>query len=142
MARGLENDKVRYQRLITQWVHGVTAISDLSVGVCNRDVFRLRHRCSRLGRCSVSVSAASNSTALLSIARSWRTHALGAVILYRPLAVDKPILDSVVLDACGWPDAVQGGGYSSPEQDGAVHESTGDYENRRSSTTMSCIRSI
>ena len=41
MARGLEKDKVRYQRLITQWAHGVTAISDLSVGVCDRDVFLL-----------------------------------------------------------------------------------------------------
>lgn len=120
--------------------NGVTAISDPSVGVCDRDLSCLRQRCSRLGRCSVS--AASNSTALLSIARNWRTRALGAVILYWPLAVDKPILDSVVLDACGWPDGVQAGGYSSPEQDSAVHKSTGDYESRRSSTTMSCIRRI
>jgi len=38
-ARGLVNDKGRYQRLITQWAHGVTAISDPSVNVCDRDLF-------------------------------------------------------------------------------------------------------
>jgi hypothetical protein len=26
----------RYQRLITQWAHGVTAISDLNANVCDR----------------------------------------------------------------------------------------------------------
>lgn len=41
VARGLENDKARYQRLIAQWAHGVTAISDPSVGVCDRDLFLL-----------------------------------------------------------------------------------------------------
>ena len=36
VACGLKSDKVRYQRLITQWAHGVTAISDLNVSVCDR----------------------------------------------------------------------------------------------------------
>lgn len=142
VARGLEDDKARYQRLITQWAHGVTAISDLSVGVCDRDLFCLRHRCSRLGRCSVS--AASNSTALLSIAWIWRTRVLGAVIPYWPLTANKPILYLVVWclpRAGGLMKCVQPGGFSSPERDSAVH-STGNYENRRSSTAISCIRRL